>query len=92
MSCSTSIEQSSALVNHVQIIFARILDCKTKDIDIGKSFFEHGGTSLKALQLVALLQQEIARQIDIKFFFDHLSVIDLVQACVSFTSNSSDRS
>ena len=87
MSCSTSIEQPSELINHVRTIFARVLDCITNDIDMSKSFFEQGGTSLKALQIVVLLQQEISKQINIEFFFDHLSVIDLVQALVSFTGN-----
>jgi hypothetical protein len=48
------------------------------DVDVNKSFFLQGGTSLKALQLVALVKEEICDQINIQFFFDHLSILDLV--------------
>ncbi|UJR07737.1 hypothetical protein I4U23_012021 [Adineta vaga] len=56
---STSIVDSGEqfeLLNKIQSLFSRILNCPIDDIDINKSFFEQGGTSLKALQIVALLQ------------------------------------
>jgi acyl carrier protein len=89
LSSSTSIvdiTQQLKLVNSIRSIFCRILDCTINDIDINKSFFEQGGTSLKALQLVALLQQEISNQLNIHVFLDHLSIVDLVHF---ITKNSS---
>ncbi|UJR34790.1 hypothetical protein I4U23_027571 [Adineta vaga] len=79
--CSTPIvdipQQQLELVKSIEVVFARILNCTTNDIDVNKSFFEQGGTSLKALQVVALLQQEISTQINTHLFFTHLSVTQL---------------
>lgn len=74
----TNIEQQSELVQRIQSIFCRILDCKINDIDINKSFFEQGGTSLKALQLMASLQEEISAQLNIHAVLNHLSITGLV--------------
>lgn len=82
--CTTPIvdipQQQSELVNSIQAVFSRILDRTMSDIDVNKSFFEQGGTSLKAVQAVALLQQEISIEINTDLFFTHLSVAQLVCA------------
>jgi acyl carrier protein len=84
MPCSTPIvdipQQQPEFVYSIQVVFSRILDCTMSDIDVNKSFFEQGGTSLKAVQAVALLQQEISIQINTHLFFTHLSVAQLAHA------------
>ena len=84
MSCSTPIvdipQEQLGLVNSILIVFSRILDCTASDIDVNKSFFEQGGTSLKVLQAVALLQQEISIKINTELFFTHLSIVQLARA------------
>ena len=81
-------QQQTELVKSIQVVFSRILDCTTNDIDVNKSFFEQGGTSLKALQLVTLLQQEISTEINTHLFFDHLSVIQLARAISNLRTHS----
>jgi hypothetical protein len=57
------------------------------DIDLYKSFFEQGGTSIKALKLVALLRERVNDRINVPFFFEHLSVANLVHDLTSSTSS-----
>ena len=67
------------LEEHIRTVFSRILD--THEIDVNRSFFEQGGTSLKVLQVVYLLQQNVrTASVDINLFFDTLSVTRLAQA------------
>lgn len=82
-----NIEEECELLNNIRSIFSRVLNCKIDDIDINKSFFEQGGTSIKALQLVALLKQEISNEINIQILFDYLSINNLVQFISSSTIN-----
>ena len=81
-----NIVQQSELVQRIQSIFCRILDCTINDVDINKSFFEQSGTSLKALQLMALLQEEISAQLNIHVVLNHLPITGLVHF---ITENSS---
>ena len=73
-------QYSSHLVNIIRSIFSLILDRPEHNLDMDKSFFEQGATSLQALQVVALLKQEISPNIDTKFFLQHLSIHDLAHA------------
>ena len=89
MSYSASIvdvRQQPKLIDSVQSIFSRIIDCSIDDSDVNKSFFELGGTSLKILQAVALLKQEISDKIDVHFFLKHLSIANLVYAITNDSS------
>ncbi|CAF1270471.1 unnamed protein product [Adineta ricciae] len=81
-------QQQTELMKSIQVVFSRILDCTTDDIDVNKSFFEQGGTSLKALQLITLLQREISTEINTHLFFDHLSVIQLARAITNLRTHS----
>jgi acyl carrier protein len=71
--------QEKEFVDRIRAVFSRVLGCKTVDVDLNKSFFEQGGTSLKVLKAVALLQQDISTQIDVQLFLDHLSVAKLAR-------------
>ncbi len=71
--------QEKEFVDRIRAVFSRVLGCKTADVDLKKSFFEQGGTSLKVLKAVALLQQDISTQIDVQLFLDHLSVAKLAR-------------
>jgi acyl carrier protein len=71
--------QEEDLVNRIRALFSRVLDCETVDVNVNKSFFEQGGTSLKVLKAVALLQQDISTQINIQLFLEHLSVAKLAR-------------
>jgi acyl carrier protein len=73
------IHQEEEFVDRIRTVFSRVLDCKTADVDLNKSFFEQGGTSFKVLKAVALLQQDISTQIDVQLFLDHLSVAKLAR-------------
>jgi hypothetical protein len=66
------------LEEHIQAVFSRVLN--TEQIDVNKSFFEQGGTSMKALQAIYLLQDNpMTAMIDANLFFDTLSVTRLAQ-------------
>ncbi len=71
--------QNQEFINRIRNVFCRVLRCTITDIDDDKSFFEQGGTSLKALQVITLLQQDVSFQIDTQYFFDHPSITHLVQ-------------
>ena len=65
------------LIDRICMIFSRALDCLTADIDVERSFFEQGGTSLRAIQAILLLQQNVSSAIDAQAFFNNPSVIGL---------------
>ena len=66
-------------VDRIQAVFAEVLGCTISDVDVNKSFFEQNGTSLKALQAVTLMQQNISIQINIQLFLDHPTVNQLAR-------------
>ncbi|CAF1191290.1 unnamed protein product [Adineta steineri] len=71
--------QKQEFINRIRNVFCRVLGCTVTDINDDKSFFEQGGTSLKALQVITLLQQHVSFQIDTQDFFDHPSVAHIAQ-------------
>lgn len=75
------------LVERIQAVFSRVLECNITDVDVNKSFFAQGGTSLKALQALALLQQNITTQINPQSFFDCPTVARLARAVLSDQSD-----
>ena len=63
---------------YIKAIYTRVLD--TEEIDINRSFFEQGGTSLKALQAIHLLQDNpMTVTVNSNLFFTALSVTQLAQ-------------
>ena len=60
--------EEEKLIDRIAAVFSQILDCASTDVDLNKSFFEQGGTSLKALRTVILLQKEISTQINAEIF------------------------
>ena len=73
-------DREQELVHRIRAVFSRVLGCTMAQVDVNRSFFEQGGTSLKALQAVTLLKQDISSDIDANLFFDSLSVSQLARA------------
>ena len=72
-------EAFTPLEEHIRSIFQVVLGINVVDAD--KSFFEQGGTSLRALQAIYLLQQSITTSnLTIDLFFKTLSVTRLARA------------
>lgn len=66
------------LEEHIQAVFSRVLG--NKSIDVSRSFFEQGGTSMKAIQAMHLLQEHpLTATVDANLFFTALSVARLAQ-------------
>jgi acyl carrier protein len=78
--------QERELMDHIRNVFCRVLDRAVTDIDIDKSFFEQGGTSLQALKAIILLQQDGSFQFDIEQFFDYPSVTHLARTILKKTN------
>ncbi|CAF1112557.1 unnamed protein product [Adineta steineri] len=73
-----TIKVLTPLEKHIQTIYSRVLD--TEQIDVYRSFFEQGGTSVKALQVIYLLQENtMTAMIDANLFFGNPSVTGLAQ-------------
>ncbi len=67
------------LEEHIQTVFCHILG--REEVDVNQSFFEQGGTSLKALHAIHLLQDHpMTATVDVNLFFATLSVTELAQA------------
>lgn len=67
------------LEEHIKTIFCHILG--TEEVNVNQSFFEQGGTSMKALQVIHLLQDNpMTATVDVNMFFATLSVTQLAQA------------
>ena len=72
----------TSLEEHIQAVFSRVLD--TEQVDVNRSFFEQGGTSLKALQAIYLLQRNpMSAMVDANLFFATLSVTELARTIVT---------
>jgi tyrocidine synthetase III len=61
---------------------------QTESIGIHHNFFEHGGHSLKAVQLVAQVEQEHAVELPVSMLLQHPTVALLSKAVASLTSTS----
>ena len=67
-------------IHRIRAVFSRVLGCTVAEVDVHRSFFEQGGTSLKALQAVAFLNQQLSSHIVANLYFDSLSVSQLARA------------
>ncbi|CAF1188645.1 unnamed protein product [Adineta steineri] len=73
-----TIKVLTPLEKHIQTIYSRVLG--TEQIDVYRSFFEQGGTSVKTLQAIHLLQENtMTAMIDANLFFANTSVTGLAQ-------------
>ena len=75
--CGTDKERE--LIDQIHNVFCRVLNRAVMDVDMNKSFFEQGGTSLKAIQAIALLKRDISSQFSIEQFSTYPSVIHLAE-------------
>lgn len=68
----------TSLEQHIQAVFSHVLD--TEQVDVNRSFFEQGGTSLKAVQAIYLLQRNpMTAMVNADLFFTTLSVAELAR-------------
>ena len=76
----------------IATLFAEILSLPTEQIGIHNSFFELGGNSLLATQLVARLQERFNVELSLRMFFQSLSVaeLDAVIETIQSESTASD--
>lgn len=52
----------------------------SKDIDSQKNFFENGGDSLKAMQMLQKAESEYGVEIDMMSFFENSTIETMVEA------------
>jgi acyl carrier protein len=73
-------------MDRIRNVFCRVLNRAVTDIDVDKSFFEQSGTSLKALQAIILLQQDVSFQFSIEQFFEYPSVTHIAGTILTKTN------
>lgn len=78
--------QEQELMDRIRNVFCRVLNRAVTDIDVDKSFFEQSGTSLKALQAIILLQQDVSFQFSIEQFFEYPSVTHIAGTILTKTN------
>lgn len=73
-------------IEQIRHLFAQVLDRDSSMINLEKSFFEQGGSSMRLVQLIALLRRDLSYEMDIEEFFRNPCVVHVAQT-LSITEN-----
>lgn len=72
-------DRNTIRIEQIRHLFAQVLDRDSSMINLEKSFFEQGGSSMRLVQLMALLRRDLSYEMDIEEFFHNPCVVHVAK-------------
>jgi len=70
-------DQSKEWIERLKELYAEVLDCEVKKIDVEKGFFEMGGHSINAIKILSKLRKDLGLKVNYSSFAKSNRIVDL---------------